>query len=221
MKRKLFIFTALLLLSFSAAAQYESASKPVEINYKKIEEQIGKQYWIKANTKAINRQIFKNELNSNTYQNNEFVVTSDLKFDVIGWANDEINFPHLKIRFEDGKIAFIEVAMWDFYKDVLPDVFNGSTYSDYTEYFFKGKPDQILASWKNNKVTQKAKADAEYKAKGGVKIGMTKEAVLKSNWGKPSSVNKSTNANGVSEQWVYGTRNYLYFNNGFLTSIQN
>jgi hypothetical protein len=57
--------------------------------------------------------------------------------------------------------------------------------------------------------------------KEGVSIGMTSERVLLSSWGRPESVNKTTNVNGVREQWVYGSGNYLYFQNGILTSIQN
>lgn len=68
------------------------------------------------------------------------------------------------------------------------------------------------------------KLDAETRAearKKGVSIGMTKEQVLMSSWGKPRSVNTSTYKFGVHEQWVYSSGNYLYFENGVLTSIQN
>jgi len=53
-----------------------------------------------------------------------------------------------------------------------------------------------------------------------VRIGMTKE-MCEDSWGKPESINRTTNAYGISEQWVYGGGNYLYFDNGKLTSIQN
>ena len=56
----------------------------------------------------------------------------------------------------------------------------------------------------------------------GVRVGMTAEQVLKeTSWGKPRSINRTTNAHGTREQWVYGYPNYLYFTNGVLTSIQN
>ncbi len=57
--------------------------------------------------------------------------------------------------------------------------------------------------------------------KEGVAIGMTKEQVLGSMWGKPRRVHSTTNAFGTREQWVYGDGNYLYFQDGILTSIQN
>lgn len=69
-----------------------------------------------------------------------------------------------------------------------------------------------------------AQADEQAKALArtqGVKIGMTQQQVLDSSWGRPESVNKTTDAYGTSEQWVYGGNNYLYFDNGILTSIQN
>lgn len=49
--------------------------------------------------------------------------------------------------------------------------------------------------------------------------GMSKEACLLS-WGKPNDVNKTTGSYGVHEQWVY-YGNYLYFENGKLTTIQD
>ncbi len=53
-----------------------------------------------------------------------------------------------------------------------------------------------------------------------VRIGMTKAMCIDA-WGKPQSINTSTGAWGVHEQWVYGLSSYLYFENGKLTSIQN
>jgi hypothetical protein len=68
---------------------------------------------------------------------------------------------------------------------------------------------------------KRATAAREYKRKGGVKLGMTAAQVRASNWGAPVSVNRTTGAFGVHEQWVYENDNYLYFENGVLTTIQN
>lgn len=57
--------------------------------------------------------------------------------------------------------------------------------------------------------------------KQGVRIGMTEEEVLASSWGRPERKNNTTNKYGTRSQWVYGSGNYLYFENGVLTSIQN
>ncbi len=61
---------------------------------------------------------------------------------------------------------------------------------------------------------------------GAVCIGMTPEQVVAS-WGNPNSINRTTGAWGVHEQWVYGTYmyggkvKYLYFENDTLTTIQD
>ena len=70
-------------------------------------------------------------------------------------------------------------------------------------------------------IQQQAKRDA-FARRPGAKIGMTPEDVIeRSNWGRPQKKNRTTTARGVSEQWVYGNGNYLYFENGRLTAIQN
>lgn len=61
-------------------------------------------------------------------------------------------------------------------------------------------------------------------AKNYVRIGMTKEEVLATNWGEPDDINKTITANHVSEQWVYdnyGSYSFLYFEDGVLVTIQN
>lgn len=57
--------------------------------------------------------------------------------------------------------------------------------------------------------------------KGGAIIGMSKDEVVASSWGKPVRVNRTTTGSGVHEQWVYDSKNLLYFDNGVLTAIQN
>jgi hypothetical protein len=55
---------------------------------------------------------------------------------------------------------------------------------------------------------------------GEVFIGMTQRQVLLSK-GRPSKINTTESATGMSEQWVYGRSIYLHFNNGVLTVIQD
>lgn len=55
----------------------------------------------------------------------------------------------------------------------------------------------------------------------GVRVGMTKDDVLKSSWGRPEHVNRSIYSWGTTEQWVYSSGNYLYFDGEKLTVIQN
>ena len=65
-----------------------------------------------------------------------------------------------------------------------------------------------------------AKEKAERK-KQGVSIGMTKEEVLQSMWGKPNDINRTIGEGYENEQWCYDGYNYLYFEDGILTTIQN
>ena len=53
-----------------------------------------------------------------------------------------------------------------------------------------------------------------------VYLGMNKEQAIAS-WGKPYDIHKTTTINGVHEQWFYSVHNYLYFDDGILTSFQN
>jgi len=69
---------------------------------------------------------------------------------------------------------------------------------------------------------EQIKKEREEKNKPKIKpfIGMTDYEALESSWGKPKKVNKTTNVYGVREQWVYEGYRYLYFENGYLTTIQ-
>ncbi|MBB3154492.1 putative small lipoprotein YifL [Paenibacillus endophyticus] len=87
--------------------------------------------------------------------------------------------------------------------------------------------DLIYNSWEKLHNEEIEKRDLEYakeiqehnKKYYDPKIGMTAEKVEKSKWGKPKDKNKTTTAYGVSEQWVYYGYKYIYFEDGFVTSI--
>jgi hypothetical protein len=76
----------------------------------------------------------------------------------------------------------------------------------------------------DRRATQRAAAlaasEKARKRREGVSIGMSQEDVLASSWGKPRKINRTTNAYGTDEQWVYDG-GYLYFHNGVLRTIQN
>jgi hypothetical protein len=55
--------------------------------------------------------------------------------------------------------------------------------------------------------------------KGHIMIGMSEEQVRMA-WGRPDKINRTVTINRTSEQWMYGSSNYLYFDNGVLTSYQ-
>ena len=94
--------------------------------------------------------------------------------------------------------------------------YEGSTLIKMYKEMADSEPAQVAAE-------KKYKAEAARIAKlPGVRIGMTTDQVInQSSWGRPSSVNRTTTSAGTREQWVYGSRNYLYFTNSVLTAIQN
>lgn len=55
---------------------------------------------------------------------------------------------------------------------------------------------------------------------GRVFVGMTSQQAELS-WGKPEEINRTTVGSKRSEQWVYTSGSYLYFDHGALTGIQN
>lgn len=71
--------------------------------------------------------------------------------------------------------------------------------------------------------SRKSKIEAAIAAQK-VMIGMSADEVKRS-WGLPSKVNRTINAAGTSEQWVYywgsyGNAGYVYLNDGVVTTIQ-
>ncbi|MBI3044981.1 MAG: hypothetical protein HYY78_19355 [Betaproteobacteria bacterium] len=81
-----------------------------------------------------------------------------------------------------------------------------------------------LEIYRQNEADKKKELAAERakRRSEGVSVGMTKQEVLMSSWGRPQHVNSTTTTRGTTEQWVYGGRNYLYFDeSGRLTTIQN
>ena len=66
------------------------------------------------------------------------------------------------------------------------------------------------------------KLRADQAKRPGVRLGMRPADVLnRTHWGAPLTVNRTTTAAGVREQWVYSSKHYLYFTNGVLTAIQD
>ena len=85
---------------------------------------------------------------------------------------------------------------------------------------------KILQQQKQNELdrTKKEIEEKRLKKLQGVSIGMTKQDVLDSNWGKPDHKTRYNSDYGVTEFWQYGTygeQGTLYFENGTLKMIQN
>jgi hypothetical protein len=102
--------------------------------------------------------------------------------------------------------------------DTCQEISTGAAYAA-----FPGDPEEpLVAAPVRNATPPGAKRVEKAKPRRpGVSIGMSKDEALASSWGRPESVNRTTTKYGTREQWVYGGRNYLYFENGMLTSIQN
>ena len=95
--------------------------------------------------------------------------------------------------------------------------------SKYYEYKLD-KDGKLFSNDSDNLVYKKTSQETtvpEEVRKQEPKLGMTKIEAENSTWGKPNKINKTTNAYGVHEQWVYSGYKYLYFDDGILTSIQN
>lgn len=186
---------------------------------------VGKDFWIVPNTKSPLRAEFYRKI---TYERGgDFLSEEGLfhplrisRFSVIDYAVDfsGMNEHYLKVRFEDGMEGFLKLTEYS------PKFYHGGARYDFEEYIYSENP--AIADKRQAKQRAAAKAATQAAAKerasrGGVRIGMTKSEALRSSWGRPHEINRTTTAGGVHEQWVYGGRNYLYFENGILTAIQN
>lgn len=137
-----------------------------------------------------------------------------------------------RVSFSDGSGAFLDLVEMEQH---LSKYRLGQITRDTADYvvdelsgvrdvFFRDDPDKLKAESQailKRSLDKKRAAIAEIQKRGGVRVGMNKKQVLNSSWGKPDSINRTINANGTTEQWVYGLGQYLYFTNDLLTTIQN
>ena len=82
------------------------------------------------------------------------------------------------------------------------------------ERYLKTKPGQI---WEKHK--EWGRDICRLIADGEIVVGMTKDQV-RASWGRPQSVNSTVSSSGTDEQWVYGVGQYVYFENGVMTMLQ-
>ena len=236
--------------SSSQDAQMRDVRAERKKNEDEVNQLIGKTFWYVPNPKVRRIAFYPTSpTNADMSENyklekEKFAPASETTFEIMGVENlytsetttimDQIFF---KVKFHDGKIGYTRsdtarnnnnTLQYHIYKKKN----DGRDYYIEKEYVYT-EPPEVIASREHEenekaeqakaKVAREAetKARAKWKAKGGVHIGMTKDQALASNWGKPNKVNNTTNANGTREQWVYRDGNYLYFDNGILTSIQH
>jgi len=222
---------ALLLATLNSYAQYASVadSKAQETSEKEAKLQtarnalINTQFWVVPNPKAITRLQFQED--TDLHSNKAFVLTERTSFKVVGFEQGKYSDSYVRVEFPDGKLAYLEEgASFDFdYKkaSLFRNVASrGKPCYDFLECVLTESPEQLRAAEKTSRA-KAAAAAAAWKARGGVAIGMTASQVRASNWGKPQKINRSSGSYGTHEQWVYDGNNYLYLQNGVVTSIQN
>jgi hypothetical protein len=78
----------------------------------------------------------------------------------------------------------------------------------------------ILAKIEQDKIDAEVRRNIEA-SKPNPFIGMTQDELINSKWGTPKDINRTTTQYGTSEQWVYGNGNYVYLDDGIVTTIQN
>ncbi len=188
-------------------------AKNEELKKQKLDVVVGKSYWIKPNPDARNRLEFWDRIENVPIRDKGFAVSKEVSFKIDGYEKDLFGFYCFRIIFQDGKTAWMRADP----VQPIRGLFVGTRFDPDSEYIFDGLPDEVLARHVHNSLMTAAAAQA----KGGVKIGMTGEQVLRSNWGTPERINKTTTSRSFSEQWIYGGGNYLYFKNGILVVIQN
>jgi len=225
------LFVMLTLATTSVHAQYASVDD-VRAEQKSREEAklqavrealVGAQYWVEP---IPNAKVKVEFYEAASLSSAKFVLTEPATFKVKGSRKGTYGIGEfILIEFADGKEAYLSENL--FFKDnprketLLRGSYKpGDSLYDGWEYILPEPPEKIRLAAQKSRNKAKAAA-AAWKAKGGVRIGMTASEVRSSNWGKPESVNRSTGSYGVHEQWVYGGNNYLYFENGVLKSIQN
>ena len=125
------------------------------------------------------------------------VYGHDTEESVVAYYTSEVS--RLKQKKADSYLTISEESTMSIYQGDVSD-------------YHKCKRDTLVAKSRQEKQAKKP----------GVKIGMTSKQVINdTKWGKPDEINRTTTQYQVSEQWVYGNGNYLYFENGVLTTIQN
>jgi hypothetical protein len=84
-------------------------------------------------------------------------------------------------------------------------------------------PDEAFLKTKAGRIWKKhsgawSEEDCRTIASRKINVGMSGEMV-RASWGQPEHINESTYRSGTHEQWVYGSRSYVYLENGIVTSI--
>lgn len=145
----------------------------------------------------------------------KFDNTNELELDGFLFKNDYIDLEEYK-RFYESYSIYKEQRIEE---EKLAQIQEEEEYKKKEEEWRK-KIEKEQAEKYTRLTKTYGKAIADDMMKKNVRIGWTKQMCIES-WGKPKDINKTTTQYSVREQWVYGNGNYLYFENGKLTTIQN
>ncbi|CAJ97168.1 DUF2845 domain-containing protein [Cupriavidus necator] len=183
---------------------------------------VGKFFWIRP-TRDGKSEVPIYETVEGSYD--AVYVTRVTRFKVVGY--DPAGAGWYQLKFDDGKSGIIPWRVFeDFfgywgYAQILEEDPAAIQAREDAEKRAEQLATQRAAKRERDAERRRITAAKQQAAKPGVRIGMTSQQVLEdTHWGKPQYVNKTQNAYGITEQWVYRTGNYLYFRNGVLETIQ-
>lgn len=191
-------------------------------NINKANKQIAEQKYIEA------YQLLNTVINSNKDKNQDIIDICTNKQNEIKEQTLQQVTSQAQEKINNKEYSSAQTLLGK-YKDMgnqtIVDMYNNATNEvNRIEAEKKAQEEAERKAKEKKEAEEKARKEAEEKARKksqGVRIGMSKQDVLDSSWGEPDHINTTTTRYGVHEQWVYGGGNYLYFENGILTSIQN
>ncbi|MDO5104473.1 hypothetical protein [Capnocytophaga sp.] len=230
-------------------ATEKSTGNKFIINGSKIKHFVAEKYFENMKSKYLGKQFLNNRLLKYKIPKESYERIYDMTYlqpkpiekeDVvkaisIDFIYNSLPYPSLIVKFDNSKELMLDTFLFKSdYMDLEEYKNFYDAYSAYKEARIKeGKLNQKAREeeWEKEREREKAEKHARLKKKYGdsvakdmangyVRIGWSKQMCIDS-WGKPESINKTTTQYSVSEQWVYGNGNYLYFENGKLTAIQN
>jgi hypothetical protein len=106
--------------------------------------------------------------------------------------------------------------------DSIADILNRKAKEEGKAYFesLRVKAQQDINKRRPVYVKKYGPVNGEKVAKGLIWIGMTEQMLIDS-WGQPEDINASVTRYGSRKQYVYGSGQYVYVENGIIDSWQN
>ncbi|WP_138755770.1 tetratricopeptide repeat protein [Paenibacillus sinopodophylli] len=202
--------------AFSLTTNYEdSDALLIEVSYLE-----GKRQYNKYNT--IESKMYFNKAKNHKDANEYLRKISTLeKF----WGQWESTPRKDRLIFKDLNIGFVYSSGWSNIATVNIEgddlSFLNTTYSisQETSKMTARTGDSVIEYTKTKENAELPKEEVVIE-KPFPAIGMTKQEVKNSKWGTPKDINKTITKYGTNEQWVYSLSEYIYFEDGIVTAIQ-